>query len=68
MKAWILVVVGVLFALLGAVWTLQGLGVLGGSVMSGVTAWALIGPVVVIVAMVVAVIGVRGVAKRKPRD
>jgi hypothetical protein len=67
-KAWILLVVGVLFALLGAVWTLQGLGVLGGSVMSGVTAWAIIGPVVAIVAVAVAVIGVRGVAKRKPRD
>ncbi|MGW4963531.1 hypothetical protein ACWEPL_40485 [Nonomuraea sp. NPDC004186] len=68
MKAWILLVGGVLFALPGAVWTLQGLGVLGGSVMSGVTAWAVIGPVVVIVALVVAVIGVRGLAKRQPRD
>ncbi|MFI7127401.1 hypothetical protein ACIBQ1_17020 [Nonomuraea sp. NPDC050153] len=68
MKAWILLVVGVLFALLGAVWTLQGLGVLGGSVMSGVTAWAVIGPVVVIVALIVAVIGGRGLAKRQPRN
>ncbi|TMR16598.1 hypothetical protein ETD86_24755 [Nonomuraea turkmeniaca] len=68
MKAWILLVVGVLFALMGAVWTLQGLGVLGGSAMSGVTTWAIIGPVVIVIALVVAVIGARGLAKRRPRD
>lgn len=67
-KAWILLIVGVLFALMGAVWTLQGLGVLGGSAMSGVTTWAIIGPVVVVVAVVVAVFGARGLARRKPRD
>jgi hypothetical protein len=39
---------GVLLALVGLIWTLQGLNVLGGSVMSGVTAWAVIGPIVVI--------------------
>ena len=41
-----LIALGVLLFLVGVLWTLQGLGVVGGSVMSGVTAWAVIGPVV----------------------
>lgn len=32
-----------LLVALGAVWFLQGIGVLGGSVMTGVTIWAWIG-------------------------
>jgi hypothetical protein len=39
---------GVLLVLIGLIWTLQGLNVLGGSVMSGVTLWAVIGPIVAI--------------------
>jgi hypothetical protein len=39
---------GVLLVLVGLIWTLQGLDVLGGSVMSGVTLWAIIGPIVAI--------------------
>lgn len=38
---------GVLLVAVGLLWTLQGLGYVGGSVMSGVTLWAVIGPVVV---------------------
>jgi hypothetical protein len=41
-----LIALGVLLFLVGVLWTLQGLGVVGGSAMSGVTAWAVIGPVV----------------------
>ncbi len=41
-----LVILGGLLVLAGVIWTLQGLGVIGGSVMSGVTAWAVIGPCV----------------------
>lgn len=37
---------GLLLVLVGGVWTLQGLGYVGGSVMSGVTVWAVIGPIV----------------------
>ncbi|MEV6156130.1 hypothetical protein AB0L53_37885 [Nonomuraea sp. NPDC052129] len=65
MKAWIFLVLGVLLVLMGALWTLQGLGVVGGSVMSGVTLWAIIGPIVLIVGAVVAFIGIRQV--RQPR-
>ena len=37
---------GVLLVVVGLVWTLQGLGVIGGSAMSGVTLWAVVGPLV----------------------
>lgn len=39
---------GVLLIAVGLLWTLQGLGVLPGSVMTGVTLWAVIGPLVVV--------------------
>jgi hypothetical protein len=39
-------VVGVVLILVGVVWTLQGLDVMGGSGMSGNAFWAVVGPVV----------------------
>jgi len=50
---------GVLLVLVGAVWTLQGLGYIGGSAMSGVALWAVVGPVVVILGLLLAVRGAR---------
>ncbi|WP_438853680.1 hypothetical protein [Agromyces sp. M3QZ16-3] len=44
----VLMVVGALLTLTGVIWTLQGVGILPGSVMSGVTMWAVIGPIVAI--------------------
>ena len=44
----VLLVVGVFLIALGVIWTLQGVGILGGSVMSGVTLWAIIGPLVAV--------------------
>jgi len=41
-------ILGVILVLVGALWTLQGLGVVGGSAMSGVTLWAIIGPIVAV--------------------
>lgn len=46
--------IGVLLMVLGAIWTLQGLDVLGGSSMSGVTLWAVIGPVVAVLGLTLA--------------
>ena len=43
------VITGVVLVAAGALWTLQGLGVLPGSPMSGVTFWAVLGPVVALV-------------------
>jgi predicted permease len=64
-KGWLPLSLGILAVVLGAVWTLQGLGKLGGSVMSGVTAWAVIGPIVAVVGLVLVVIGVRRRAAEK---
>jgi hypothetical protein len=41
--------VGALLVLVGLVWFLQGIDVLGGSGMSGKTLWAVVGPIVAIV-------------------
>ena len=56
---WTPMVVGLLAVVLGGLWTLQGLGFVGGSVMSGVEVWAVIGPVVSVVGLILIVIGVR---------
>jgi hypothetical protein len=56
---WVLIVVGVLAVLMGVVWTLQGLDVLGGSAMSGNSLWAIVGPIVAAVGLVLAVWGLR---------
>jgi hypothetical protein len=56
---WVLIVVGVLAVLMGLVWTLQGLDILGGSAMSGNSLWAIVGPIVAAVGVVLAVWGLR---------
>ena len=45
---------------IGLVWFLQGIDVLGGSVMSGVTMWAVIGPIVAIAGIALIVRSRRG--------
>ena len=52
-------VIGVVLVLIGIVWTLQGLDILGGSGMSGVGIWAVIGPFVALIGIVVALGGRR---------
>lgn len=47
-------VIGVVLVVIGIVWTLQGLDILGGSGMSGVGIWAVIGPFVALIGVVVA--------------
>jgi hypothetical protein len=42
----LLVAAGALIAIAGIIFTLQGLGYVGGSFMTGATAWAIIGPVI----------------------
>jgi hypothetical protein len=51
--------IGVLIVLLGLLWMFQGLGVIGGSVMSGKTLWAIIGPVVALAGLGLVVTGIR---------
>ena len=47
-------VIGVVLFLIGIVWTLQGLDILGGSGMSGVGIWAIVGPFIALIGIVVA--------------
>jgi hypothetical protein len=60
----VMLVVAVLLIVVGAVWTLQGLGVIGGSVMSGSSMWAIVGPIVMIVGIGLGLIGLRRGAGR----
>ena len=46
MRKLLMLMAGILLLLVGGTWTLQGLGYVGGSAMTGVAAWAIIGPAV----------------------
>ena len=50
------IVLGALLVVIGAVFTLQGLGYLAGSAMTGVTLWAVVGPIIVVVGLAVIVV------------
>jgi hypothetical protein len=58
-KGWLPIAGGLLAVVLGALWTLQGLDVVGGSVMSGVSFWAYVGPVVALAGVVLIVLAMR---------
>lgn len=55
---WAWYVAGAILVIVGLIWTLQGLNVLGGSVMSGSSLWATIGPIVLVIGLVLVGIGV----------
>ena len=55
-----LVFIGGIVALMGLVFTLQGVGVLKGSTMSNTTFWSVAGPVIGLIGVGIAVLGVRG--------
>ena len=59
----LLVVIGVIVALAGLLFTLQGFNVMTGSSMSDSTFWSVAGPVVLLVGLAVAGLGVRGRAR-----
>ena len=65
MRQVLLAVVGVAAVLAGLIWTLQGLGYVGGSFMSGATVWAIIGPVVALAGLVLIIIASR--SRRRAR-
>lgn len=60
-----MIVLGVVLVIVGCVFTLQGLGYLAGSPMTGVTLWAIVGPIVAIVGIVLIV---RARAGKAPRQ
>lgn len=52
MKKSTLIALGAVLVVIGVVFTLQGLGYLAGSPMTGVTMWAFIGPILGLVGFV----------------
>ena len=55
-----IVVIGVLVALAGLLFALQGFGAVGGSPMSNTTTWSVLGPIIALAGIALAVIGWRG--------
>jgi hypothetical protein len=55
----LLAAAGSLVAVAGIVFTLQGVGVIGGSFMSGTTTWAVIGPLIALAGLALVVAGLR---------
>jgi hypothetical protein len=60
----LLVMIGALIGIAGIVWTLQGLGYVTGSFMTGATLWAVIGPVTALAGL--ALIGFGLLRRRVP--
>jgi hypothetical protein len=54
-------ILGVIVALFGLLWALQGFGVIGGSPMSNTTTWSIIGPIVALIGIALAI----GALRRK---
>jgi len=64
----ILGIVGILLALFGTGFALQGDGILPGSAMSGVTFWLYAGSVIAVIGVVLAAVGfMMGSKKEKPK-
>ncbi|OKH61595.1 hypothetical protein EUA04_13810 [Mycolicibacterium obuense] len=55
----VLLFVGVVVALFGTLFFLQGIGVVGGSPMTNTTTWSVLGPIIALVGIVIAVLGWR---------
>ena len=66
-RIWPFLVPGVILSGVGLVWTLQGLDVLRGSVMSGSSLWATIGPIVLVVGLVLIAVAI-AITWRRRRD
>ena len=55
----LLIAIGVIATIAGAIFALQGFGVLGGSVMSGSSLWAALGPLIAVAGLVAIAAGLR---------
>jgi uncharacterized membrane protein len=56
---WVLLMVGIVLDVIGAVWLLQGVNILPGSFMTGQMFWAYTGGIVMIVGMAVTAFAMR---------
>lgn len=59
MKKVLLIGVGLLITLAGVIFALQGVGAMGGGAMSGVTFWAVAGPVIALAGLATVAVGLR---------
>ncbi|MFG2047002.1 hypothetical protein ACGFIW_06185 [Micromonospora sp. NPDC048935] len=59
MRGWLPLTLGLLAVVIGAVWTVQGLGYVSGSIMTDEKIWAVIGPLVALAGLVVLWLGLR---------
>ncbi|MBM7493765.1 hypothetical protein [Micromonospora luteifusca] len=59
MRGWLSLTLGLLAVVIGAVWTVQGLGYVSGSVMTDEKIWAVLGPLVALAGLVVLWLGLR---------
>jgi hypothetical protein len=59
MKNSLLIGAGVVITVAGIIFALQGLGYIGGSVMTGVTFWAVAGPLIALAGIAMAAFGLR---------
>lgn len=64
MTRFVLGAVGALLLIAGTVFALQGFGVLGGSVMSGSSFWAVAGPVIAVAGLALLAAGAWGFRQR----
>jgi drug/metabolite transporter superfamily protein YnfA len=60
MRSAIVFVVGVIVALAGLLFALQGFGVVSGSAMSNTTTWSILGPIIALIGLAIALFGWRG--------
>ncbi|WP_406068188.1 hypothetical protein [Micromonospora sp. NBC_01638] len=64
MRGWLSLTLGLLAVVIGAVWTVQGLGYVSGSVMTDEKIWAVLGPLVALAGLVVLGLGLRSRRRR----
>ncbi|WP_262283776.1 hypothetical protein [Micromonospora sp. MA102] len=64
MRGWFRLTVGLLAVVLGALWTVTGLGRVEGSVLTGHRIWAVAGPVLVLIGLVALWFGMRARRRR----
>ncbi len=68
MASRLLIAVGALAVVAGVIFALQGFGVLGGSVMSGSSLWAALGPLIAVAGLLMAAAGLRRLWSAASRD
>jgi hypothetical protein len=60
MRRALVLLLGVLVALAGLLFALQGFGVVSGSPMTNTTTWSILGPIIALIGIAIALAGWRG--------